>query len=159
GVVMRMPEHTAHASSPSGYSTLHMTLPGSRTWNKIEGLNPTGGISNYVRGKDAENSLPQIPNYARISVANVYEAADLVSYSRDGDLEYDFVIHPNARPQSIRLAFEGQRRMRVDVKSGDLVLVTPAGFELRQLLPKMYQQTGERHTEIAGRYQMLSDNQ
>ena len=159
GVTMRMPEHTAHASGPSGYSTLHMTLPGSRTWNKIEGLNPTGGISNYVRGKDAQNSLTQIPNYARISVANVYDGVDLIFYSRGGDLEYDIVIHPNARPQSIRLAFEGQRRMRVDEKSGDLVLVTPAGSELHQALPKVYQQTGEQHTEIAGRYQMLSDKQ
>ena len=61
GVTMRMPEHTAHASGPSGYSTLHMTLPGSRAWNKIEGLNPTGGISNYVRGKDAQNSLSADP--------------------------------------------------------------------------------------------------
>jgi len=84
---------------------------------------------------------------------------DLIFYSRGGDLEYDFVIHPNARPQSIRLAFEGQRGMRVDEKSGDLVLVTPAGSELHQALPKVYQQTGEQHTEIAGRYQMLSDKQ
>jgi hypothetical protein len=45
---------------------------------------------------------------------------DLVFYDQGGKLEYDLVVKPGADPQKIRLAFEGQDRMRVDDKSGDL---------------------------------------
>src|SRR5215468_9882417 len=32
------------------YSVLHMELTGSRPWEEVTGLEPTGGISNYVEG-------------------------------------------------------------------------------------------------------------
>ena len=119
------------------------------------GLEPTGGVSNYIRGNDAKDSLNGIPHYARLSVAGVYDGVDLVFYSNGGDLEYDFVVAPGADPKQIRLAFDGQERMRVDEKSGDLVLTTAGGSELRQVRPQVYQQLGNQRVEVAGGYQLL----
>jgi Beta-propeller repeat len=137
------------------YSTVQMKLAGSRPWKDSAGLQPTGGVSNYVRGKDGKDSLNGIPNYARVSIPGVYDGVDLVFYSRGGDLEYDFVVKPGADPRKIRLAFEGVEKMRVDEKSGDLVLTTPGGTQLRQLRPMAYQQVENKRVEVAGGYELL----
>ena len=85
----------------------------------------------------------------------MYEGIDLVFYNNGGDLEYDFVVAPGADPKQIQVVFEGMNQMRVDEKSGDLVLTAPDGSELRQFRPKVYQQVGDKRVEIAGGYRML----
>jgi len=138
------------------YSALRMKLDGGRPWNQMAGLDSTGGVSNYLRGKDVKDALTGIPHYGRVRVNGIYEGVDLVFYSHDGALEYDFVVKPGADPKQIHLAFEGQQRMRVDGKSGDLVLTTIGGSEIRQARPRVYQQDGKQRVEIAGRYTLLS---
>ena len=132
-----------------------MKLDRSQSWGSVTGLEPTGGVSNYFVGNDKAAWRSNIPNYARISAANVYDGIDLVFYSNGSDLEYDFVVKPGADPKSIRMAFEGQAFSRVDQKSGDLILTTAGGSELRQVHPKVYQQLGNRRVEVAGGYQLL----
>lgn len=138
-------------------STLRMKLDGDRPWDHLTGLEPTGGVSNYYPGNDAKVWRTNIPHYNRVSAGSVYEGIDLVFYANEGELEYDFVLKPGADPKKIRLAFEGQDRMRVDDKSGDLVLTTVNGSELRQVRPKVYQQIGDTRVEVAGGYELLDD--
>uniref|UniRef100_Q021B5 DUF7948 domain-containing protein n=1 Tax=Solibacter usitatus (strain Ellin6076) TaxID=234267 RepID=Q021B5_SOLUE len=137
------------------YSAVRMKLAGSRPWNEISGAEPTGGVSNYVNSRDPKRSVTRIPQYGRVKVANVYKGIDLIFYSNDGDLEYDFAVAPGANPEQIQVAFEGTRGMRVDPKSGDLLVKLPDGSELRQLKPKVYQQAGNKRVEIAGVYRLL----
>ena len=137
------------------YSAVRMKLAGSRPWNEISGAEPTGGVSNYVNTRDIKRSVNRIPQYRRMRVANVYEGIDLMFYSSGDDLEYDFVIAPGADPKQIQVVFEGTKEVRVDPKSGDLILKLPGGSELRQLKPKVYQQAGNKRVEIAGSYQLL----
>src|SRR4051812_42262256 len=42
-VVIRLREHGSGAPR-----TVKMTLPGSKPWSNVTGLDPTGGISNYL---------------------------------------------------------------------------------------------------------------
>jgi Beta-propeller repeat len=142
-------------TSKQKYSTVRMKLDGSRPWNNVTGLEPTGGVSNYLSGKDRTAWRTDIPHYAKISAAGVYDGIDLVFYTNGADLEYDFVVRPGADPNQIRFAFEGTERMRVDDKTGDLVLTTAGGSELRQVRPKVYQQVGDRRIEAAGGYELL----
>src|SRR5215467_12686087 len=90
----RQSPRTKLAPAKLKYSTVQMKLTASRPWQDVAGLQPTGGVSNYVRGKDMKSSLNGIPNYARLSVAGVYDGVDLVLYDHGGDLEYDFVVQP-----------------------------------------------------------------
>jgi len=108
-----------------------MKLAGDRPWNDLTGLEPTGGVSNYFLGDDPKAWRTKIPHYKRVSVGAVYDGIDMVFYTNGADLEYDCVVKPGADPKKIRLAFEGQQRMRVDTASGNLVVTTPAGSELR----------------------------
>jgi len=141
-------------------SAVRMKLNGSQGWNTPAGLEPTGGVSNYFLGADSNRWLTGIPHYGRVKTTNVYEGVDLVFYrGAGGNLEYDFVVSPGADPKQIRLAFDGVERLRVDDKTGDLVLTAANGAELRQLRPKVYQQVGDRRVEVAGGYAILDRRQ
>jgi hypothetical protein len=141
------------------YRTVQMKLTAGRKWNTIQGLEPTGGVTNYLQGKDRSKWQTDVPHYSRVSISGVYEGIDLVFYANGRNLEYDFVVAPGADPKQIRLAFDGADRMQVDNKSGDLVLSTAGGVQLRHIRPKVYQQFGKRKVEVAGSYEILDRGQ
>src|ERR1700733_8920113 len=140
-------------------SVVGMNLSGSHAWSNVSGLEPTGGVSNYLFGRDRKDWHSNIPQYARLRVEGVYDGIDLVFYGQGRDLEYDFVVAPGADPTQIRLAFEGASHMRVDSKTGDLMITTSTGSEMRHVRPKVYQQIGNQKVEVAGGYQILDNGQ
>jgi Beta-propeller repeat len=137
------------------FSTMRMKLAGSRPWNDVSGLEPTGGVSNYIHRGEAKNTLANIPNYARLKAAGIYSGVDLVLYSNGGDLEFDFVVAPGADPMQIQLAYEGIRGIRVDDRVGNLILTTAGGSELKQARPRVYQQIENKRVEVATGYKLL----
>jgi hypothetical protein len=139
--------------------TVKMKLTGSRAWNQVTGLQPTGGVSNYFFGSAPGDWHTDIPHFSRVSVANVYDGIDLVFYSLGGKLEYDFVVAPGADPKQIRMAFDGVDGLRVDDKSGDMILTTASGSELRHVHPKIYQRTGKRQVEVVGGFELIDSRQ
>jgi hypothetical protein len=130
---------------------MRMKLNGSHSWDSVKGLEPTGGVSNYFIGNDPKQWQLEVPHYARIQTAGVYNGIDLVLYSRGGKLEYDFVVAPYADPKQIRLGFDGVDAMRVDRTTGDLLLTAADGSQVRQLRPRVYQQFGTRQVDVGGR--------
>ena len=147
------------SASKSRVSVLRMKLKGSRPWNSVTGMEPTGGVSNYLLGNDTEHWRTDIPQYAKVRVAGVYDGIDVVFYSHGGDLEYDFVVAPGADPRQIRLAFEGAKGVRVDNNTGDLLVKTATGSELRHVRPKVYQQIANRKVEVTGSYRLLDQGE
>ncbi len=146
-------------SAKPAYSVMKMKLTGGRPWRVVAGLEPTGGTSNYFIGNDPNGWHTGIPHYARLSAAGVYDGIDLVFYSHGGELEYDFVVAPGADPKQIRLAFEGLDHTRIDGKTGDLVLTTAGGGEVRHIRPRVYEQAGDRKVEVAAAYEILDRKQ
>jgi Beta-propeller repeat len=136
-------------------SVVGMNLTGSHPWVTVRGLEPTGGISNYLLGKEKKDWRVGVPQYARLQVAGVYDGIDLVFYAHGSKLEYDFVVAPGANPNQIRLAFDGAASMSIDSKTGDLVVITKTGSEMRHVRPKVYQEVGGRTVEVAGGYQIV----
>jgi hypothetical protein len=145
------------ASRRARLTVVGMNLGGSHTWSNVQGLEPTGGVSNYMVGKDSKNWHSGIPQYGRVQVKDVYDGIDLVFYGHGHDLEYDFVVKPGGDPNQIRLAFDGA--MRVDDKTGDLVIKTTTGTEMRHVRPRVYQQAGNQKVEVAGGYQIMANGQ
>jgi hypothetical protein len=143
----------------SRVSVVGMNLSGSHAWSAVEGLEPTGSVANYLRGKDQRDWHTGIPQYGRVRVKGVYDGIDLVFYGHGHDLEYDFVVAPGGDPNQIRLAFDGAGPMRVDSTTGDLVIKTKAGAEMRHVRPRVYQQIGDQKVEVAGGYQILKNGQ
>jgi hypothetical protein len=135
-------------------SLVKLHLTGGSGW-KVEGAGPTGGISNYFIGNTAANWHTDIPQYAGVKATAVYQGIDLVFHGNETALEYDFVVGPGADPKQIQIQFEGAASLQVDKASGDLVLSTPSGVELRHAQPKIYQEVGGKKVSVRGGFAVL----
>src|SRR5581483_5172925 len=79
---------TFRERASSAPRTLQMRLTGSRPWSHVAGLDPTGGVSNYLNRPNGAHSLSGIPHYGRVRVSDVYQGIDLVLYSDGGNLSH-----------------------------------------------------------------------
>jgi hypothetical protein len=140
-------------------SAIGMHLVGSHAWSTVQALEPTGAVSNYLMGSDRTKWRSGIPQYRRLQVNGVYDGINLVFYGHGRDLEYDFVLAPGADPNQIRLAFDGAGPLRIDRETGDLVIKTNSGSEMRHVRPRVYQQIGNERREVAGGYQILDNGE
>src|SRR5688572_12373661 len=120
----------------SGSSVLSLTLEGAAPRaTRPENLLP--GVSNYFLGDDPRAWRRGVPHYARVRYVEVYPGIDLVYYSADGELEYDFLLAPGADAARIRMSYEGAHAMHVD-ESGDLRIAIDGG-EVVHRKPLTYQ--------------------
>jgi len=135
-----------------GDSTLRMTFENSNPSAPFVGVNRSAHPTNSFRGK----TYQRIENYTRLRRTGVYPGIDLVYYSRNGELEYDFEIAPGADPSPIALTFEGADSIRLNDR-GDLVLAL-GSKELIERAPSVYQRraSGEL-AAIEGSYKIGDD--
>ncbi len=148
---VRTPSRGPLASVQS--SVVQMHLSGGNAW-KLEGVSPTGGTSNYLIGNKPANWHTGIPQYAQAKASGVYSGIDLAFHGNQGELEYDFVVAPGADPRKIQLHFAGAASLRMDKDSGELVLTTSGGKEIRHQAPKIYQQVGGKKVTVKGGYEV-----
>ncbi len=123
---------------------VHMRLVGAAKHARVEGIEPTGGISSYFTGRGEKTWFTGIPQYAKLRYRNVYPGIDVVYYGSGDNVEYDFVVKPGGDPERIEIAFS--EPVRIDGE--DLVV---AG--LRQHRPKVMQ--GAR--KIEAKYSITPD--
>jgi Beta-propeller repeat len=116
-----------------GDRTLRMTFENSNPNAPFAGLDHSAHPTNSFRGQ----TYQRIENFARLRRTGIYPGIDLLYYSRNGELEYDFEIAPGADPSPIALSVEGADAARLN-DHGDLVL-TLAGKELIERAPSVYQ--------------------
>jgi hypothetical protein len=76
-----------------------MKLMGANPKLRFESLDRQPGISNYFIGNDPSKWRTNIPNYGRVALREVYPGIDLVFYSNERQLEYDWVVSPGADPK------------------------------------------------------------
>jgi hypothetical protein len=116
-------------------SAVRMTLLGANP-ETVVGETPAKGVSNYLIGNDPTRWHRGVAHYARVRYANAWPGIDLVFKGRAQSLEYDFVLSPGSRPESIRLRFDNVRSLRLDAR-GELILETDQG-QIRQHIPEIY---------------------
>jgi hypothetical protein len=121
-------------------------------------LEPVGeeelpGTVNYFIGSDPAKWCVNVPTYAKVRYPGVYPGIDLVYYGNQQQLEFDFVVAPNADPRHIRLRFGGADHLHL-AANGDAV-VTTANGNLVFRKPLAYQLVdGQRHP-VAGNFALL----
>ncbi|MFN7919798.1 MAG: SBBP repeat-containing protein [Bryobacteraceae bacterium] len=116
--------------------SLSMRLVGARS-AKLTPRVPLEGRVNYFIGADPKKWHRQIPTFARVEAAGVYDGIDLVYYGHEREFEYDLVVHPGADPGKVEMQFTGAKRLRVDA-AGALVAETAQG-PVRWKKPVVYQ--------------------
>ncbi len=131
---------------------LKMKLANANADSKIEGLDELPGRSNYYTGNDSGKWQKDVATYGKVKYDNVYEGVDLVYYGNQRQLEYDFLVAPNANPNAIELSFENAKNIKVD-ENGDLLLQVGKRV-VRQHAPFAYQEIDGERREIAANYQI-----
>jgi hypothetical protein len=141
------------------------TLSSTAVWMKLldansaplaHGEEPLAGKVNYFTGSDPAKWQRNIGTYGRVHLQNVYPGIDLAYYGHQGQLEYDFMVAPEADPSTIRMSFDGATPRLA--ANGDLVL--PAnGKEMRFAKPVVYQQVKGGRRPVEGSFQIAKNGE
>ncbi len=132
-------------------AVLKMRLEGANRQPMIGAQDELPGKSNYFVG-DEKDWRTDVPTFGRVKYEKVYPGVDQVFYGNGRQLEYDFIVAPEADAGQIALRFEGANDLKISDK-GELVLIV-GGDELRQQKPFAYQEIDGERREVAANYQI-----
>lgn len=136
-------------------ASLALRLHGARTDVAGEGRGPLPGRVNHLTGDPAGWRI-DVPTYARVSYAGVYDGIDVDWYGAGGQLEFDLIVAPGADPARITLGFDGAQEVRLD--AGGSLVVAVAGDSLVQRPPVAYQDGDRGRRPVAARYVARGDD-
>ncbi len=136
-------------------AVIRMRLKGANASPSLKGEDKLPGVSNYFQGNDSSKWRKGVSNFARVRYREVYPGIDLVFYGNQRRLEYDFILKPGTDPCSIRIAFQGADRMKLDEK-GNLILQTKNG-DIIQKAPSFYQEKSGKKIHIDGQYHFFKN--
>ena len=131
-------------------AALRMRLRNASSHPRIEGLEAAPGYSNYFGGKDRKNWIVNVPHYTKVRYQEIYPRIDLVYHATQHQFEYDFILHPGSKPETVTLDFLGAKALAVNV-AGDLVLQTEVG-EVRHKKPFAYQVREGKQNPVQAEY-------
>ncbi len=158
GYQARLAAHTAELEVKSKHTpdALRMRFKGAKPVTP-RGVNKLSGQSNYIFGNERSRWHTGIPHFERVSYSKIYPGIDLVFYGKDGQLEYDFIVAPQADPKAISLQFANAQGMRLDSR-GDL-LIEHNGGEVRQHKPVAYQNVNGARQIIKSRFKLSAQKE
>ena len=140
----------------STIEVVRMSLKGAREPREVQGVEPTGGVSNYYLGGDPDRWRKGVPHFRRVEVQDVYPGIDLTYRGTGGRLEFDFLVAPGADAEPIRLAFEGASSIE-QVAQGELIIETGEGA-LRLRRPGVFQTIGGEQVEVEAQFHLEDDS-
>jgi hypothetical protein len=153
--VKSIPESNHSASSPMAVISMHIVNGNADT--KVAGRGMIAGKVNYFIGNDPKKWHANVPEFESVSYAGIYPGIDLVYHGEQKQLEFDFVVAPQAKPENIVLNFAGVRRMGTD-PSGNLVL-TSADGNLTLRRPVAYQQDADGRKVVDARFVIAANHE
>ncbi|MGH8397330.1 MAG: Ig-like domain repeat protein [Gammaproteobacteria bacterium] len=134
---------------------LRMNLLGANRAQKMSGAEPQQGKANYFTGNDSSHWQKNIPLYGQVRLDHVYAGVNLLYHGGRGQLEYDFIVAPNADPNRIALGFQGATPSIA--ANGDLLLPIPGDTTVRFDKPVAYQMAKDERTPVDAAYELASN--
>lgn len=116
----------------------------------IEGTCKTSGKVNYFRGKDQSKWITDLPLYEKIIYKDLWSGIDLVFYSKDNALKYDFMLKPGSSVEDIKLSYRGSNAISLDDK-GNLQIHNDLGV-LIDTKPISYQEIEGKRIMLESRF-------
>ena len=153
--VLSMTKPARRGARPSS-AVVRMQVAGARIPSKITALEQEPGISNYFIGSDPAKWRTNVPQYGRVNYEQVYPGVDLAFHGAQRQMEFDFVVQPQADAKQIELKFSGARHLRAD-QNGDLVLPTTLG-DVRLHKPIAYQENGGKRERVEAHFALTGTN-
>lgn len=125
-------------SNPDEGAMLRLEFSGSNAAPSVQGEQRTSGYSNYLLGNNPNKWIIGVPNYERVRYREVFPGVDVIYYTKNRQLEYDFIVRPGTNPDSIRMKIRGANQMN-HTELGSLEIRTAGGIVLLHK-PVAYQQ-------------------
>jgi hypothetical protein len=138
-------------------AVVHMQLAGGNSLAKVAASGLLPGKANYFVGNDSTKWQSDIARYSRVSYANVYPGVNLAFHGVQRQLEFDFVVAPNANPAPIAFHFTGAKQINTD-DSGNLVVSSVAGNVLLHK-PVAYQEQNGTRQNVDAQFVLKANNQ
>ena len=85
----------------------------------------TAGFNNYYL-PSCPNGAMNVRSYVDVTFKNLYAGIDVKWYEKNGELEYDFILAPNADYTQISWEIKGADRISIG-ENGQLIIETPLG--------------------------------
>lgn len=146
------------AQFPNGsHDVLHKRFPGANPKPAVSGEDLQETRSHYFVGKDPSQWRLDVPHYAKVRYHDVYPGIDQIYYSKEGKLEYDWIVAPGAEPRRIVERFQGAKKLSLSTE-GDLLIDLPSG-QVQQHKPIAYQMHGNEKSAVEARYVISANNQ
>ena len=132
---------------------LRMMVVGANAEVSVEGqVNRRAGSGSTTSwARTPRSGAPTSRPTARCVTARSIPASISSTTVGKRELEYDFIVSPEASPDDITLRFEGAESMRI-ASNGDLVLRSAATSEVRQRAPVIYQERKGAREPVSGGY-------
>ncbi len=115
---------------------------------------PFEGYYNYFIGNDKNKWASNVKSYNNVEYAGLYEKTDLNVYESNSRFKYDFILHPGANTDNIKLFYDGADK--VSIKDNNLVVKTSVN-EITELSPESYQIIDGKRKNVSCKYR-LKDN-
>ena len=150
-------KYDEHGHLPDKFEHQDYSLIGHRVLMKLQAHNPEPvregkqrqeGYYNYFIGNDEAKHATYVGLYKEAIVKSVYEGIDLRYYFDNGNLRYDYIVHPYADPSRIVFTLEGSDKTYINSK-GNLVFTTRFG-EVAMAELKTYQAQDKK--EVKSRF-------
>ena len=138
---------------PTDSSVFTMNVVGANPTPKITGRDALPSTSSYFLGGDPKKWHTNIPNFGKVQYEDIYPGIDLFYHGTQGQLEYDFVLHPGASTKTIVIEFTGVKDIRLSSR-GELVLQTVRG-QVCFHKPVAYQQDQGHRRAVQARYRRI----
>ncbi|MCF2137625.1 MAG: hypothetical protein K9W43_10385 [Candidatus Thorarchaeota archaeon] len=104
-----------------------------------QGQQPTKSITNYLYGDDPLTWKTDVPNYEILQYPEIYPGIDLVYKIQNGNLKYEFVVHPHADPTVIRIEYVNADNIDIIDNS---IIVTQKGHQITDTELYVFQKAG-----------------
>ncbi len=113
-------------------------------------------MSHFYLGSQRSAWRTNVPNFSNIRYVDLYPGIDLKYFGDDRRLKYDFIVKPNANPDSIRIQYQGIHRL--ETGSDGQLIVRFLGGSVTEQPPYAYQMINGEETPVDVRYAVLEDD-
>ena len=142
--------HAASTAQTADQIALALRFEGRNPQVEPQGVLPSGGVVNDLRGSDPSQWRTQISQYRDVVYRDLWPGIDLRLREQSGVLKYEFHVQPGASPSDIRLAYGGADGLALN-DAGQLQISTPLGV-LQDSVPVSYQDIDGVRTAVRSSY-------
>ena len=124
---------------------------------QVEGIEKAITKVNYFIGRDKSKWKTNIEAYNTVSLGEVYKGIELKLKAYGNNVEKIFEIKPKSNPEKIILKIEGAKELKVDKRTGQLIVKTDLG-DVKFTKPVAYQEIDRKKVNVEIKYKLLSKN-